>query len=145
MPYLFTVIYSSQSIPLSHPLSRPQERLAGRSRPPSTSMMPLPGPPPIALPPCSYIQKTYCPRQEPQLPVKTNASRRPSRPPPGWTTATQDQGPRHIGVKPEDKQGKMTKEWLKYRVTILGLYKDQSKTLDEVRRIMKDEYGFDAS
>ncbi|KKY33548.1 hypothetical protein UCDDA912_g06449 [Diaporthe ampelina] len=39
----------------------------------------------------------------------------------------------------------MTKEWLKYRVTILGLYKDQSKTLDEVRRIMKDEYGFDAS
>ncbi|POS76221.1 hypothetical protein DHEL01_v205386 [Diaporthe helianthi] len=39
----------------------------------------------------------------------------------------------------------MTKEWLRYRSTILGLYKDQSKTLDEVRRIMKDEYGFEAS
>ncbi|KAI3398992.1 hypothetical protein diail_8019 [Diaporthe ilicicola] len=39
----------------------------------------------------------------------------------------------------------MTKEWLKYRTTILGLYKDQSKTLDEVRRIMREEYGFDAS
>lgn len=39
----------------------------------------------------------------------------------------------------------MTKEWLKYRTTILGLYKDQSKTLDEVRRIMKEEYGFEAS
>lgn len=40
---------------------------------------------------------------------------------------------------------KMTKEWLKYRPTILGLYKDQSKTLDEVRRIMKEQYGFEAS
>lgn len=40
---------------------------------------------------------------------------------------------------------KMTKEWLRYRSTILGLYKDQSKTLDEVRRIMKEEYGFEAS
>ncbi|KAG8170139.1 hypothetical protein KVR01_000884 [Diaporthe batatas] len=39
----------------------------------------------------------------------------------------------------------MTKEWLRYRSTILGLYKDQSKTLDEVRRIMKEEYGFEAS
>lgn len=39
----------------------------------------------------------------------------------------------------------MTKEWLKHRATILGLYKDQSKTLDEVRRIMKDEHGFEAS
>ncbi|KAL1867274.1 hypothetical protein Daus18300_006393 [Diaporthe australafricana] len=39
----------------------------------------------------------------------------------------------------------MTKEWLKHRTTILGLYKDQSKTLDEVRRIMREEYGFEAS
>lgn len=32
----------------------------------------------------------------------------------------------------------MTKEWLKYRITILELYKDQGKTLDEVRTIMKE-------
>ncbi|KUI69624.1 hypothetical protein VM1G_05097 [Cytospora mali] len=39
----------------------------------------------------------------------------------------------------------MTKEWTKYKDTILSLYKDQSKTLDEVRRIMRENYGFEAS
>lgn len=39
----------------------------------------------------------------------------------------------------------MTKEWTKYKDTILSLYKDQSKTLDEVRRVMRDDHGFEAS
>lgn len=39
----------------------------------------------------------------------------------------------------------MTKEWTKHRETILVLYKGQGKTLHEVRRIMRDEYGFEAS
>ncbi|ROW08276.1 hypothetical protein VMCG_03152 [Cytospora schulzeri] len=39
----------------------------------------------------------------------------------------------------------MTKEWPKYKDTILSLYKDQSKTLHEVRQIMRDDHGFEAS
>lgn len=39
----------------------------------------------------------------------------------------------------------MTKDWAKHRETILALYKGQSRTLDDVRRIMKETYGFEAS
>lgn len=39
----------------------------------------------------------------------------------------------------------MTKEWTKHKEVILRIYKDQSKTLEEVRRIMREEYGFEAS
>lgn len=39
----------------------------------------------------------------------------------------------------------MTKEWIRYKDTILKLYKDQGMTLDEVRRVMRVEHGFEAS
>lgn len=152
---LFTVIYSSQRVipPSPSPSPRSQERLAGRPFTYTSHYLydaPPPGsfshsPASLLLYPEDILSEAR--REETQLPAITNDSRRPTRPPPGWTTAIQDRGPRHSGVKPVvfKKQGKMTKEWLKYRTTILGLYKDQSKTLDEVRRIMKEEYGFEAS
>ena len=39
----------------------------------------------------------------------------------------------------------MTKKWAKYKDEILKLYLEQSKPLHQVRTIMVEKYGFDAS
>lgn len=39
----------------------------------------------------------------------------------------------------------MTKEWEKYKKTIIHLYKVENKRLEDVREIMKNKYGFDAA
>ncbi|KAB5566877.1 Clr5 domain-containing protein [Coniochaeta sp. 2T2.1] len=39
----------------------------------------------------------------------------------------------------------MTKKWDEHRATIISLYKEQHKPLREVQRLMKEQYGFDAS
>lgn len=39
----------------------------------------------------------------------------------------------------------MTKPWLEYREVIVKLYINDGRTLADVRGIMKDTYGFEAS
>jgi len=39
----------------------------------------------------------------------------------------------------------MTKKWDSHKTSIISLYKAQNKSLNEVKQIMKDHYGFDAS
>lgn len=39
----------------------------------------------------------------------------------------------------------MTKEWERWRNTILGLYKGEGKTLAQTMKTMDEEHGFKAS
>lgn len=39
----------------------------------------------------------------------------------------------------------MTKRWDEHKPTIISLYKEQHKPLNEVRKIMAEQHGFQAS